>query len=176
MPRLTSVHWATIVLAVIAVLLASPVLADTKTVHIQDEDVLLVGDPTDSAHFEVGLGLVHLSGVATEKTYTFEVRSPDNRLEIDLEYDQGPTLTPGPCLRVTDLDLYVTGPDGFQIDRTHCDRGQITILGDDVPTGSYEVQVDADHGATACLPSGNADCDATRPAYRFEAVVWDLQG
>lgn len=160
------------------VLSSVPALADDLTVHIRDRDALLVGEPTDTtdAHVDTKTPVAPVD-VGTAKSYTFTIQSPNNRLEIDLEYDNGAGTPSGPCLRANDLDLYVDGPGDWQTNYPGCDSGKLTFLESAVPAGDYEVRVDADHGTTSCVPEEPSN-PCTAPAVEYELLiqVWDLDG
>lgn len=169
-------EWPPWVLAVIAagLLAPAPALADEAALRFQDEDALLVGDPS-------GFAAVHTDqvvagqevDVGTYKEYSFPVDPPANRLEIDLAYDAGDVGVGGPCLKANDLDLFVEGP-GWSRSYPGCDGGGISILAHDVPTGPYTLRVEADQGSTVCIPDDPSSCALPGAEYRLTVTVWQL--
>jgi hypothetical protein len=167
------VSWLPVALAVGVLVASVPAIADRATVHIEDEEVLLVGDPTGQADVDVDQDVQGQQvQVGTAKEYAFPVNASANRLEIDLDYDPGELALAGPCLKVNDLDLYVEGP-GWSRSYPGCDDGAITLLDQDVPTGDYTVRVEADRGSTVCIPDDPSNpCSSPGIEYRLEIQVW----
>lgn len=164
-----------IALAVLLLVASVPAVADRSTVHIEDDDTLLLGDPTGQADVHVREQLLGQEVEAgTHKGYTFEVEPADNRLEIDLRYDPGQVTPMGPCLKANDLDMEVEGP-GFHRSYPGCDGGGVTVLANGVPTGTYTVRVDAERGSTVCVPDEVfSPCSSPGIEYSMEIRVWSL--
>jgi len=162
--------WTHIALAGLLLAVAVPVAADRPTATIEDEDAVLVGDPTGLAAITAGEDVE----VGTQAVYQVPVEPADNRLEIDLTYDAGELTFAGPCLRANDLDLVVEGP-GWGRTYDGCDDGHISLIAEDIPTGEYTVRVEAEQGSTLCVPLGSpTGCSDDRVDYRIEIRVWEV--
>lgn len=169
-------EWPPWVLAVIAAGLIAPAsaMADEAALRFQDEDALLVGDPSGEAAVHTDHAILGQEvDAGTYKDYSFPVDPSANRLEVDLSYDTGDVGVGGPCLKANDLDLFVEGP-GWSRSYPGCDGGEITILDHHVPTGSYTVRVEADQGSTVCIPDDVSACTLPGVEYRLRITVWRL--
>lgn len=165
--------WAAIAIALGLLATSFPALADQMTVHMHDEDAVLVGEPSDEVHARAQQDLPATSvGAGTFKEYRFTVDAADNRLDVDLSYDPGRFLAVGPCLKANDLDLFVEGP-GWKRSYPGCDGGELIVLAEHVPPGDYTVRIEADRGSTLCLDPGASGCAPGELHYELEIRVWD---
>lgn len=158
-----------IALAVILLVTSIPAVADETTTHIQDEDELLVGDPTGEAGFRLDV-FSSAASAGTYKEYTFPIEHAENRLAIDLVYDVGAITPMGPCLKAHDLDLYGEGPS-WQRSYSGCDSGELSVVDEDVPVGDYTVRVEAEQGSTLCVPDPPSSCSGAVEYYLEIHVV-----
>lgn len=169
-------RWIPLVVSLSLLAASLPALGDRLRVHIQDEDALLVGEPTDTVDVHLDqTGDTPGSDAGTHKTYDFHVPVSHNRMEVELRYDPGVASPQGPCVPANDLDLYIDGPGNWERAYPGCDDGRISAVGNDVPPGDYTVRVDARQGATVCVPDDTAEpCTAPGVEYAFELMVYDL--
>lgn len=143
-----------------------------------EEDVLFVGHPlAEELGPSVGGGPDgEGSQIASRVSYSFHVHDDDHWVELSVTYDPGPRLAPFGCLRVTDLDLVLEGPDGTVRELQGCDPGRLTVTEQLLTPGDYTVTIHADQGATVCLPDADADdVDCTLPEihYVYDLRIWD---
>lgn len=80
--------------------------------------------------------------------YGVTVPEAGSDLEVEVNYETRPF--PGPdCTKTADLDMYLYGPDGNELDsHTGCDSGTLGVGETDLSPGQYEVVVVGTHGVS----------------------------
>ncbi len=168
--------WSSVVALTLTVLAAPAGAHDVIEQH--DEDVLFVGHPLAGSigpqvdGDDGGQGLEVTSSIV----YAFHVHDPAHQVDLEVVYDPGPVIHPAMCLRVTDLDLVLEGPDGVVRELDGCDQGRLEIHEQGLAPGDYTVTVYAEHGTTVCLPDldpDDVDCSTPRVRYTYDLRVWD---